>query len=369
MNADPRKPLRILHTEASTGWGGQEIRILDESAGLRARGHDVRIAVVAGSPIANAAERRQIPLYKVPIGRRNPASLLALYRVLATFKPDVVVTHSSTDSWLVSLLCGFRRSAPGVVRTRHLGFQVAGGLLNRWLYGRAADYVVTTGEATRSMLIQTLHLNPQRVVSVPTGIDVTRYRPGDRNAARSALGLEPGAFIIGIVATLRSGKGHRFLVSALADPKLAQAILIIVGDGPQERSLRKRVAELDLTKRVVFAGRQPDVVPWLQACDAFVLPSTAIEGAPQALMQAMACGLPVVTTPMGAIPELVQDGVTGLFVPPGDTQELVEALYRIQRDKIFAAGLGNAARKFAETKCTMTAMLDSMENIFLKISS
>lgn len=359
------RKLTILHTEASKGWGGQEIRILDESEGMRRRGHDVQIAAVGGTPLADAAKQRGIPLHEMPIDRRSFNALAALRRVIAEIDPDVIVTHSSTDSWVTAAACLFRRR-PAVVRVRHLGFQVAGGLVNRWLYGRVPAHVVTTGEATRNMLIDTLGLDPARVTSIPTGIDTERYKPGDRMQARAQTGLSARNFVIGIVATLRIGKGHRFLVSALEDPRLKDAMLVIVGDGPQEEALRAQAAELGVSDRVVFAGRQQDVVPWLQSFDAFALPSTAIEGAPQAVMQAMATGVPTVVTPVGAVPELVQDGKSGLFVNVSDAASLAGAFSRIQADPALAAGLAKEARAFAEARCTIAHMLDMMEDVLRK---
>ncbi len=359
------RTLTILHTEASKGWGGQEIRILDESDGMRRRGHDVQIAGVGGTPLAEAAKKRGIPFHEIPIDRRGLTSLSALRRVMKEIGPDMIVTHSSTDSWMTAVACLFRRR-PAVVRVRHLGFQVAGGIANRWLYGRVPSHVVTTGEATRNMLIKTLRLKPENVTSIPTGIDTERYKPGDKMRARTQTGLIAKNFVIGIVATLRVGKGHRFLVEALEDPRLQEATLVIVGDGPQEKNLRAQVSSLGLTERVIFAGRQQDVVPWLQSFDVFALPSVAIEGAPQAVMQAMAAGVPTVVTPVGAIPELVQIGKSGLFVTVSDATALADAFSRIQGDPALAGRLSKEARAFAEARCTIAHMLDMMEDVLRK---
>ncbi|HXL67891.1 MAG TPA: glycosyltransferase family 4 protein [Xanthobacteraceae bacterium] len=354
--------LRILHTEASTGWGGQEIRILDESAGMQARGHTLRIAAPAEAPIVDAARKRGLGADAIPINRRTLAGLRGLIAVIDAFKPDVIVTHSSTDSWLAALATWLFRRRVTVVRTRHLSTPIAAGILNRWLYGWVPRRVVTTGEAVRTMLIERLALNPAHVVSVPTGTDLARFFPGDRAEARRALGLSDGS-LVGIVATLRSWKGHRFLLRALADPRLADLRLVIVGDGPQEKALRQQVDELGLQARVQFAGQQSDVAPWMRAFDVMALPSTGNEGVPQALMQAMACGIPVVTTPVGAIPELVRDGVTGLLVPAENRLALAEAIARLLGDKALASRLAAAGRELIVAKHSSTAMLDAMEDV------
>jgi glycosyltransferase involved in cell wall biosynthesis len=357
-------PLRILHTEASTGWGGQEIRILDESAGLRARGHDVRIATPADAPLFEAAKRRNIPVHPVALNRRSLSSLREFARLLRQLKPHVIVTHSSSDSWIAAVATRMPSSRAAIVRTRHLSTPVAPGILNRWLYGSVPARVVTTGEAIRAHLIERLSLNPDKVVSVPTGADVSRFQPGDRAASRTHLGLADGGPIVGIVATLRSWKGHRFLISAMSDPRLAAARLVIVGDGPQDAALRDQAAASGVGTRIIFAGQQEDVAPWLQAFDIFVLPSTGNEGVPQALMQAMATGLPVVTTAVGAIPELVRDGETGLIVPPENVDALAEAIGRLLADKKLAARLGAAGVEYVSKSFTANSMLDNMEAIF-----
>lgn len=359
------RKLTILHTEASMGWGGQEIRILDESAGLRARGHDVQLAAPADAPIFAAAQKRGIPVHPVSLNLRRIASISAFMRLVRELKPDVIVTHSSADSWIAAAATRFPRSRAAIVRTRHLSTPVAGNALNRWLYGRVPARVVTTGEAIRTHLIERLGLSPASIVSVPTGADISRFQPGDRKRARETLGLSPDVPIVGIVATLRSWKGHRFLISAMDDPRLAAARLVIVGEGPQDPALREQARASRANDRIVFAGQQEDVTPWMQTFDIFALPSTGNEGVPQALMQAMATGLPVVTTPVGAIPELVKDGESGLLVPPENVAALTDALARLLSDSALAAKLGAGGRACVVRNYASTAMLDRMESIFL----
>jgi len=224
--------------------------------------------------------------------------------------------------------------------------------------------VVTTGTMINQMLVERLSLDPARVVAIPTGTDLDRFKPGDRAAARESLGLPLDGKIVGIVATLRSWKGHRFLIEAMTDRRLAGARLILIGDGPQEDALRAQIAALGLGERVTLTGRQDDVAPWLRALDVFVLPSTGSEGVPQALMQAMACELPVVTTAAGAIPELVRGGENGLVVPAENSAALAESITRLLDDKALAGRLAAAGRREVEQHHTRTAMLDAMEEVF-----
>jgi glycosyltransferase involved in cell wall biosynthesis len=233
--------------------------------------------------------------------------------------------------------------------------------LSGWLYRRAAR-VVTAGEALRRELVERNGLPPERVVSVPTGADPHVFKAGDKRAARATLGLPADAALVGIVATLRSWKGHRYLLEALAG--LPQARLVIVGDGPQRQALEARAGELGIAGRVVFAGNQRDVVPWLQALDVFALPSYANEGVPQALLQAMLVGLACVSTQVGSIGELASDGVTALVVPPRDSAALERALGRLLGDAALRQRLGEAARRHCSQTMSTERMLDRMEQVY-----
>jgi glycosyltransferase involved in cell wall biosynthesis len=356
--------MRILHTESSGGWGGQELRILAEAQGMARRGHDVLIAAPPQSRILAEAQRRGIPVRALPIARKSFSAWCALRRLLKMEPVDIVNTHSSTDSWLVALArIGLPRFVPAV-RTRHVSAPIPGNLFSRWLYTRGADRVVTTGEALRRQVIEQTGIDPRRITSVPTGVDLQRFRPGDRVASRARLGLAPEDFLIGIVATLRSWKGHAYLLEALALLQGERTKVVIVGSGPQEDNIRRKIESLSLASRVIPVGHQDDVVPWLQCIDVFALPSYANEGVPQAIMQAMACGLAVVTTGVGAIREVARDGETALIVEPRDSAALAAAIERLREDPALRSRLGEAARAEAQSRFSGEIMLDRMEEVF-----
>ena len=359
--------MKILHTEASRGWGGQEIRILDESAGMIARGHDVTIVCTPGSNIALEANARKIDVVELPVGKPSPGAVSALRRWLKANPVDVINTHSSADSWIAAGATRFWRDAPKVVRTRHISAPVAKHVLARWLYRRATDHVVTTGEKLRRTLIADNGLSPDRVTSVPTGIDIEHFRPGDKQERREQLGLPRDAVIVGIVATLRSWKGHEYLLDALAELGRGDVYLAIVGNGPQRENLKNRIFELGIRRRIFMPGNLNDVLPWLQAVDIFALPSYANEGVPQSIMQAMACELPVVSTPVGSIEELVINAETGILVAPRNVDALASALNKLISNHSLREKYGRAGRLRVERQFTDKVMLDRMEAVFEKV--
>src|SRR5262249_11634727 len=138
----------------------------------------------------------------------------------------------------------------------------------------------------------------------------------------------------------------------------------IVGDGPYQDVLESQISRLGLQERVVMPGNQDNVIPWLQSLDVFVLPSYANEGVPQAIMQAMSCGLPVISTTIGSITEVVRDRETGIIVPARDSDALVKALEELLHDADMRLRYGDAARKMALEKFGLSIMLDKMETVF-----
>lgn len=365
------KRLSILHTESSIGWGGQELRILTEMEGMQRRGHRVHLLTANTAEILPAARLRGLAVDGLPIEAKRPPGLRAVRRWLArdgaTF--DVINTHSSTDAWLVALARTTLRAMPPVVRTRHVSTHVNTSATTRWLYTRATAQLVVTGEALKTQLVRENDYDPARITSVRTGIDLTRFRPLDGAAMRARFGVDRRP-AVAIVATLRDWKGHDDLLdawTALREHRPGWQLLVI-GDGPRRLHLEERVGAMGLSGEVRFTGNQDDVAAWFACADIVVLPSYGDEGVPQSLMQAAACGLPAVSTPIGAIAEAVVDGQTGLLVPPRDPPQLAVALDRLMNDAALRARMGAAAHAYAQQNFGIDRMLDGMEAVFARMS-
>ncbi len=359
--------MHIVHTESSCGWGGQEIRVLEEAAGMLERGHRVTLLCPREAPIHAEAARRAVPAVALPIARKGLRGIGAMRGWLARNRSDVLNSHSSTDSWIAALSLVGMSPRPALVRTRHVSSAIPDNAATRWLYQSATRQIVTTGERLREQLIRDNRFHAESIVSVPTGIDLARFAPADRAQAKARLGLDPAHAHVGIVATLRSWKGHRYLLEAFTGVEHKNARLLIVGDGPGWVNLKQQVARLGLEKRVFMPGNQADVVPWLQALDVFALPSYANEGVPQALMQAMAVGVAVISTPVGSIDELVRHDETGLMVPPRDADALRAAIQCLLGEPALGERLVQAARARVRDRYSRERMLDSMEEVFSKV--
>lgn len=360
--------MKIVHTEASCGWGGQEIRILEESCGMIERGHEVILVCPPESRIFAEAPRRGVPVVALPIGKKRLKGAMALRRWLKSQVVDVINTHSSTDTWLAAIACKTLDKAPPIVRTRHISAAIPNNATTRWLYTKATRHIVTTGEAIRQQLIRDNAYSGEMITSVPTGIDTSRFSPGDKAEAWQKLGLEPTGKYLGIVATLRSWKGHLFLLEAFAQLDAPDWKLLIVGEGPMREPIEAKVRELGLEQSVLLVGQQDHPEDWLRAIDIFCLPSYANEGVPQAILQAMLVALPIVTTPVGAITEAVKHDHSALVVSPKNAPALCAAIASLIEDPILAQRLAAEAREDALQRFTKASMLDKMSAIFTLVT-
>src|SRR5581483_9594968 len=169
--------MKILHTEASLAWGGQEIRILTEAKGFVQRGHTIVIAAPSDSLLFTRAREAGFPTAAVSMRKSGyPAAVKTLLRVIEKHQIDIVHTCSSRDSWLGLFAARLSGRRPRLIRTRHLSTPIGKSRLTRWLYARP-NRIITTGEATRRLLIEESGLSPHRIISIPTGIDLNHFRP------------------------------------------------------------------------------------------------------------------------------------------------------------------------------------------------
>ncbi len=358
----------ILHTEASTGWGGQEIRIFREMLGMRDRGHRMLLATPSGTALAARAGEAGVETFAINMDRKRLlGGVGSMRRLIRERGVDLINTHSSADSWIGSI--AGRLEGIAVLRTRHISSAVHGTLPTRWLYGRLCDEVITTGEFIRSQLIRDLRLSPDRVHSIPTGIAGDAFIGADGAQFRAEFDIPKTAPVLGIAAVLRSWKGHLDLLEAMATVRelIPEARLLIVGDGPMRQRILARIQDLGLDGCTILTGYREDIAFVLAAVDIAVMASYASEGIPQFALQAMAAGKPVVATRVGGIPEVVQEGATGLLVEPRRPDLLSKAIVGLLKDPIAREQMGARARERAIASHSFEGMLDRLEACYRRL--
>lgn len=354
----------VLHTEASLGWGGQEMRILREIVGLSQRGWNMMLACDPESGLFLHALKYNIPLIPLKFNYLDSWQIIKQLRAaLREYDVGIIHTHSSVDAWLGGIAA--RMSRRCVIRTRHLSTPIKGGWNAKLLYDHLADAVICTSQNAVDQL--RLHLpNKNLVECIATGIDevVLDHAMRDVSAARKELGLHEGDVAIGTACVLRSWKGiEEFLASANKLHHIPHVRFFIFGAGPGLEHYQKLAKEQFPQAHVTFTGHLDPVSRALAAMDIVCLLSTAHEGISQATLQAAYLSKPLVTTNIGGLPQVCIDQQTGILVPPKDSQAVTKALSTLIENHAFRDRLGKKGRQLVQNSFTMSKSLDAIENV------
>lgn len=358
------KPLRVIHSEAATSFGGQEQYIHQMMMAMRERGHHMEAIC---QPHAMLAQRLRDDGFTVHTllmdGPANFAKgVVRLRKVLRDGRFDVLNTHSRRDTILAGVAARMART-PLIVRTRHLAKRV-GSLLS---YTIIPHRVTTASNFVRNHLIER-GVPPTHVATV---YPVVKLEPWNRpSTLRDELKLAQNDVVVGCVAVMRAKKGHRALVDAMeplirSRPNLH---LVFVGGGsPVFEELQAYIAQKQLGRRVHLLGRRTDVPNMLAGFDLFAL-ATEQEASGTVFVEAAAAGLAVVGTDVDGVPEMMENGVTGLLVPLHDQAALTNALSTLINDPDLRARMGKEGRRrvLEEGRFTPQAMVENIESCYLR---
>lgn len=348
---------RILHTESSRGWGGQEMRVFAELAWMRAQGHWVALAAHPESQVAQRAREAGFTVRPLRTSKGLlPIEVPSLALWLKRHRVEIVNTHSSNDGWTAGLAARLARCL--LVRSRHIEVDYPNRFWSGIAYRALPHHIITTSERIAGRITAELAIPRERVSCIATGIDLQRFHPGTPGTLRQQLGLANDIPLVGMISVLRSWKGHAtFLEAAALLLKSGRPIhFVIAGDGPGRAELTEKIASGPWRGNVTLLGHRADVENVLASLDVLVLPSYAHEGIPQIILQAQAMARSVVATRIGGIPEVVEDGVTGLLIEPRDAEALAAKITHLLDDGGLRARLGTAARQHAEAHHSLDRM-------------
>lgn len=239
-----------------------------------------------------------------------------------------------------------------------------------WWWAHWTDRIIAAAEAIRDYAVRQTRIPREKFAVIHDAArDLLAHAQAEglsRARARAALGLNESDYVVGCVARLDPVKGHEYLLAAM--PYVAAAhpdtALLIVGDGPRRAGLEAQARDLGLASRVRFLGARDDIASLLLASDLFVLASSLREGCPLAVLEAMSLAKPVVASRLGGLAEEVEDGVTGLLVPPRDPEALAVAIKRLQDDPAAARRMGEMGRQRYEQRFSPAIMLGKIESLY-----
>ena len=368
------KLLHILHTEAAAGWGGQEIRVLQETRLLLERGHRVSLACQAVSPLEERARSiSNSRFHLIPISMKSALSLwvfLTLYRYVSKNNLDVIHTHSSVDSWLGGVVG--KLSGVPVIRTRHVSLPVNDFFPNYLLYSYIPQRILTSGNMISDIVKQVRCVDSNKVVSIPAGVDLRKFDSeisGEK--IREELKVDSTQILIGKIGVVRGWKGHNYFLEAipLILKKIPSARFVIVGDGPGFKEIKSKVKLAGIDNKVDLLGHREDVPEIMAALDVQVLASFAGEGTPQIIPQAFVMKTPVVATKIASIPDLLGQGERGILIEPENALSLAEGVLKLIRNPDIAKRLVENAYSFCLKELTVDKMMDSTIAIYEEVAS
>ncbi len=337
--------IRILHVDSERSWRGGQNQILLLLRRQRARGDDPHLSVPADSALAARATAEGFPVHPVAMrGTWDLGSVFALARTLRAVRPDVVHWHAAR-AHAIGAMASLLHPAPARVLSRRVQLPVRRTIGSRLLYALPVERIAAISEAVRGALVES-GVAAERIDVVPSGIDPpAAFTAAARSDLRRNLGIQEADTVAVTVAALSPGKGHRDLLRAMVavSPRAPSLKLWIVGEGPLRAELEREGRLLGLEGSVQFLGFRTDIQALLQAADFFCL-ATRHEGLGSSILEAMAAGLPVVATRVGGIPEIVEDGRTGVLVPLSDPAAFAESLERMASDPGLRVRMGELAR-------------------------
>lgn len=371
----PRDCRSVLYFTNSTLWGGVEEHICGL---LRHLSRSLFRTHLVCDPSIYERFRSAIPgdVDVTPLAFSNPthvAAAMRFGRMLSRGQFQIVHSHMFWSSLFASPIAWAFR-VPIIIETLH-GTEAwrKGWKANRIVDRATTRFIskyVAVCKSDAGFLINKKHVPANKIAIIHNGVDIQRFAvpQSTRNEIRHALGFTDADLVLIMVARLHPGKGHRVLLDAMRQllhfhPNLK---LICLGEGEGEPELRDFCERFGLAHCVRLVGHQQNAAEWFAAGDINVLPSF-YEGLPLTILEAMASGLPTVATNVGGIPDAIEDGVSGLLVPPGDPLRLAEVLSTLLGDVAARVRIGRAARTRVLRKFDFEQQLRGTENMYLDL--
>ncbi len=360
---------KVFHVVGSLGLGGAERVVVEYATSHDRSRYEPEVCCVGDAgPLAGILDERGVPVHA--LGRRSRLDFRAVFKLARLIRRrgvDVVHDHNFT-AMTVGIPAAILGGATAVLRTEHnvatrrFPLRLA---LSRVAGMRENAQIAVSDAVARSRLAEG-RLSPARLVTIRNGIDDT-LRPvaGDRREVRRELGVPEDAVLCLTVGNLTPQKDHENLIRAAAavSDQVPPVYFAVAGGGPILKHLADHAAELGVGDRVAFLGPRDDVPRLLRGADVFVL-SSAWEGLPITVLEAMAAGVPCVSTAVGGVPEVIRNGVNGYVVPPRDHEALAEKIALLARDAGQRSRLAAMARRTYERAFTAKHMVRQTEALY-----
>lgn len=359
---------RVLVVTDEMEVGGSQRQIVHLLRGLRAQGRKAALLYFRKrSHLVDQLEAEGVDVHRIDKrGAFDPRFVLALVRFLRAGDYDVIHAFSITAEMWVRLVMPLVRGTRLVSSIRGLGLSGPAWhwRAKRWVLG-GSSAVISNSRAGAELVAQRCGVAAAGIAVVPNGVELPPP-PGAvaKAEARKKIGLAPEAVLLLFVGRLVPEKDLSLLIDAMARiPAERRPLLWLAGEGPERARIEATVAAAGMVDTVRLLGERADTAALMTAADLLVLPSKE-EGLSNVLLEGMGAGLPVIATAVGGSPEIVEDGVNGRLLPSGDARALADAINALTHDAEARHRLGHAARRHAESRYAISAMVEATADIY-----
>ena len=370
-STQPQRPLRTLFIITSMPVGGAEVLLVNLIRRLDRERVSPELCCLKGLGPLGEELASEIPTHHGLIdGKYDVAVLWRLMRLMRSRNIDAVVTVGAGDKMFWGRLAARLAGVPVICSALHsTGWPDGVGRLNR-LLTPITDGFIGVARPHGRHLVENERFPAERVQVIPNGVDTDRFQPNPTAAARlrHEVGIPAAAPVCGIVAALRPEKNHELFVEAASHvrQRIPESHFVIVGDGPERDKIASAIANHDMTRNFHLLGSRSDIPEVLSMLDVFML-SSHNEANPVSILEAMAVGLPVVSTDVGSISESVEDGVTGFLAEAGNPIQLADGLMTLFENRELAARFAAAAQQRVVTNWSLDAMVVGYEELLWSI--
>jgi len=352
--------LTSVHVDTARTWRGGQHQVFLTVNGLSEIGHP---AVLVAQQSGELSRRAREGLRTMPLNPKGEFDVQAgwqLHKLLRSIVPDVVHLHDPMSIALMAMALKMQprlTPRPLIVASRRVDFHLKQNAFSKWKY-RHVDVFIAVSRMIASMLVED-GIPPDRIEVVHDGVNISAVDRTPALDVHKELWLPHGSPVVGNVAALVPHKGQKVLIDAAAIVvrKMPDVRFVILGEGELRQTLERQVKDLGLDRHVFLPGFKADILGLQKSFDVFVM-SSLTEGLGSSMLDAMACGTPVVGTRAGGIPEAIDDGRTGLLVRPNHADELAAAIMRLLADSTLRQRLGAAGRAHVEAEFSVDKMVE-----------
>jgi glycosyltransferase involved in cell wall biosynthesis len=369
------KSVRVLHLVDTLNIGGTENQLVQVALRMQRIGHEVTVGCLrAEGPLLQVLQRAGLPVVefrkeKTLLSLNGVRQLVRLAAFLRAGRFGVVHAH---DLWANLLGVPAARLAriPVIISSRRYladleWYTPWRNRVVRFIY-RLSTHVLVNSKVVRDKLVDRDRVNPEKIRVIYNAVDVRRFAAARGKRWKILPNISESSKLIAVLANMYSRvKGHACLVSAarIVCKNEPDTVFLLIGDGPERPRLEAQVRDAGLGENVMFLGRRTDVPELLACCDLSVLPSEA-EAFPNALLESMSAGLPVVATAVGGSKEVIDNGTNGVLIPPGNPEELAAAVLGVLQDPRLAKKLACAAQDDMQRHFSFDRLLGELHHLY-----